>query len=70
MSLDILQEFERVYTHRLIIYLNEVDSPHYGAMGREILQRDFKNFYEQYDQRRGKDFRHTFPQLTEWYDTL
>jgi hypothetical protein len=55
---------------RLIDYLRTVDSPHSGALSREILQRDFKNFYEQYDQRRGKDFRATFPQLTEWYDTL
>jgi hypothetical protein len=39
-------------------------------MTNSILQRDFKNFYEQYDQRRGKDFRHTFPQLAEWYNTL
>ena len=47
-----------------------MDSPHSGALSKPILQRDFKNFYEQYDQRRGKNFRETFPQLVEWYDTL
>jgi pyruvate-formate lyase-activating enzyme len=65
-----LHEYEFNQLDRLIEYLNNVDSPHSGALSREVLQRDFKNFYEQYDQRRGKDFRHTFPQLANWYDTL
>ena len=63
-------EYEYNQVSRLIDYLRTVDSPHSGAVSREILQRDFKNFYEQYDQRRGKDFRATFPLLAEWYDTL
>ncbi len=67
---DYLHEFEREHIARLITYLKDVDSPHSGAVSREILQRDFKNFYQQYDQRRGKDFKYTFPQLAEWYDTL
>jgi pyruvate-formate lyase-activating enzyme len=66
----ICHEFEMNQLSRLIDYLRTVDSPHSGALSREILQRDFKNFYEQYDQRRGKSFRATFPQLAEWYDTL
>jgi hypothetical protein len=65
-----LHEFEFNQVSRLVNYLMEVDSPHSGALSREILQHDFKNFYEQYDQRRNKDFRHTFPQLAEWYDTI
>ena len=65
-----LHEFEVNQVERLFNYLKEVISPHSGAMETSILQRDFKNFYEQYDQRRGKNFRDTFPQLTEWYDTL
>ena len=65
-----LHEFEANQVERLFNYLREVISPHSGAMETSILQRDFKNFYEQYDQRRGKDFRATFPQLAEWYDTL
>ena len=67
---DICHEFELNQLNRLVEYLRTVETPHCGALSREILQRDFKNFYEQYDQRRGKDFRHTFPQLAEWYDTL
>jgi pyruvate-formate lyase-activating enzyme len=67
---NICHEFELNQLNRLVDYLRTVDSPHSGALSREILQRDFKNFYQQYDQRRGKDFRHTFPQLTEWYDKL
>jgi hypothetical protein len=66
----LLHEFEFNQVTRLINYLMEVDTPHSGALSKEILQRDFKNFYEQYDQRRGKNFRETFPQLTEWYNTL
>ena len=67
---DYLHEFEREHIARLVTYLKDVDTPHSGAVSREILQRDFKNFYEQYDQRRGKNFRATFPQLAEWYNTL
>jgi pyruvate-formate lyase-activating enzyme len=70
LSVDTLHEFEVNQIGRLVSYLREVISPHSGAMTNSILQRDFKNFYEQYDQRRGKDFRATFPQLAEWYDTL
>ena len=65
-----IHEYEYNQVDRLIDYLRTVESPHSGALSREILQRDFKNFYEQYDQRRDKDFRTTFPQLAEWYDTL
>jgi hypothetical protein len=70
LNVDTLHEFEINQIGRLVKYLRAVDSPHNGALSKEILQRDFKNFYEQYDQRRAKNFRHTFPQLTEWYDTL
>jgi pyruvate-formate lyase-activating enzyme len=70
LSVDVLHEFEINQIGRLVSYLKEVNSPHSGAMTNSILQRDFKNFYEQYDQRRGKDFKYTFPQLAEWYDTL
>jgi hypothetical protein len=69
-EMKLLHEFEFNQVSRLVNYLMEVDSPHSGALSREILQHDFKNFYEQYDQRRNKDFRHTFPQLAEWYDTI
>jgi pyruvate-formate lyase-activating enzyme len=67
---DQLHEYEYNQLTRLIEYLQSVDSPHSGALSREVLQRDFKNFYQQYDQRRGLDFKYTFPQLTDWYETL
>ena len=67
---DNIHEFELNQLERLIEYLQTVDSPHSGALSREVLQRDFKNFYQQYDQRRGLDFKYTFPQLADWYDTL
>jgi len=67
---QIIHEFEGNQVTRLVDYLETVDSPHSGALSREILQRDFKNFYQQYDQRRGLDFKYTFPQLADWYDTL
>jgi len=31
---------------------------------------DFRQFYTQYDQRRGKDFEKTFPHLAEWYNDI
>jgi len=65
-----LHEFEVNQVERLFNYLRDVDSPHSGAMENSVLQRDFKNFYQQYDQRRNKNFKETFPQLAEWYDTL
>jgi organic radical activating enzyme len=69
-ELNLLHEFEFNQVTRLVNYLMEVDSPHSGALSKEILQRDFKNFYAQYDQRRSKDFKYTFPQLADWYDLL
>ena len=37
---------------------------------RELLEHDFKLFYEQYDARRGLNFRETFPNLVEFYDNI
>lgn len=56
---------------RLIDYIEVVEKPHRRVVNKETLQHDFKAFYEQYDQRNGKDFRKTFPpELVEWYDTI
>lgn len=60
-------EFELNQLRRLVEYLR---TPEQDAQALQVLQRDFKNFYEQYDQRRSKNFRETFPQLTEWYNIL
>ena len=65
-----LHQMEIEHIKRLIEYLNSVESPHAGASSMDILQKDFKTFYTQYDQRRSKDFTKTFPELKEWYDSL
>jgi organic radical activating enzyme len=66
----LVHEFEKNQLTRLIAYLDIVLQPHEGAVERVILQRDFKQFFTQYDQRRGKDFCATFPALADWYNTL
>ena len=67
---DLFHEFEQNQLDRLLDYIDVVQKPHEEAMSQQILQRDFKNFYTQYDQRRGKDFAATFPALADWYRTL
>ena len=66
----IIQEFELNQLQRLIDYLDVVITPHAGAMEQSILQRDFKNFYQQYDQRRGKNFIQTFPAMLDWFEGI
>ena len=69
-SFDLLHEFEQNQLDRLIDYVDVVQKSHEEAMSQTILQRDFKNFYSQYDARRGKDFCATFPDLANWYQGL
>ena len=66
----LVQDWEADQLSRLIEYLDVVKTPHRNTADRDKLEHDFKVFYEQYDQRRGKDFRKTFPNLVEWYDSL
>jgi hypothetical protein len=66
----LLHEFELNQLQRLIDYLDVVKTPHAGAAEQAILQQDFKKFYTQYDQRRGKNFVETFPALADWYQQL
>jgi organic radical activating enzyme len=65
-----LHEHEWNHLSRLIDYLDVVKTPHSEAFDLPRLHNDFKQFHEQYDQRRGKDFGATFPDLKEWYDSL
>jgi organic radical activating enzyme len=65
-----LHKFELDQLQRLIDYLDTVKTPHMGAAEQSVLQQDFKNFYQQYDQRRNKNFTDTFPALADWYRTL
>ena len=65
-----LQEHERNHVQRLIDYLDVVKTPHSDAFDMPKLHNDFKQFFTQYDQRRGKNFATTFPQLAQWYDSI
>jgi organic radical activating enzyme len=67
---DYLQEHEINHVNRLINYLDRVDTPHSEAFEMPKLLNDFRQFYTQYDQRRGKDFVKAFPNLQQWYETL
>ncbi len=65
-----LHEHEVNHVQRLIDYLDVVKTPHSEAFEMPKLLNDFRQFYTQYDQRRGKDFLQTFPALKEWYVAL
>ena len=67
---EFMHEYERNQLDRLLDYIDVVMKPHTEAMEQITLQRDFKNFYTQYDQRRNKNFTATFPALADWYNTL
>lgn len=65
-----LHKFELDQLQRLIDYLDVVKTPHTDAAELAVLQQDFKQFYTQYDQRRGKNFTETFPALANWYNAI
>jgi organic radical activating enzyme len=67
---EFLHEHEVNHVQRLIDYLDIVKTPHSEAFDRPRLLNDFKQFYTQYDQRRGKVFDLAFPALKPWYDSL
>jgi organic radical activating enzyme len=69
-SEPLLHEHEINHMQRLIDYLDVVKTPHSDAFDMPKLHNDFKQFFTQYDLRRGKDFAQTFPQLTEWYNDI
>ena len=65
-----LHEYEINHVMRLIDYLDVVKTPHSDAFDLLLLHSDFRNFYQQYDQRRSKSFSDTFPNLVPWYNDL
>jgi len=65
-----LHEFERGQVTRLIEYLHTVEKPHNEAFEMPKLHNDFKQFYQQYDVRRNKNFEETFPELKDWFTAL
>jgi organic radical activating enzyme len=66
----LFHEHEINHTQRLIDYLDVVKTPHSDTFEMPKLHNDFKQFYQQYDQRRGKNFATTFPLLADWYDSI
>jgi len=69
-SSEFLHEMELNQLQRLIDYLDIVKTPHSESFELPKLRNDFKKFFEQYDERRGKNFGETFLDLKEWYDSL
>jgi organic radical activating enzyme len=69
-NIEDLEPMEAAHTQRLIDYLDVVKTPHSEAFDLPKLRSDFKNFYKQYDERRGKDFVKTFPIIGAWYSGL
>ena len=65
-----IHEFEWNQLQRLVNYLDVVKTPHSEAFDLLTLRSDFKKFYQQYDQRRNKNFITTFPALKTWYESL
>jgi hypothetical protein len=67
----LLHNMEREHVQRLIDYLDVVKTPHRYMSDIEVTRRDFKQFYYQYDIRRGKNFRTTFPpEFVQFYDSI
>jgi hypothetical protein len=67
---NLLHEHEINHAQRLIDYLDVVKTPHSDTFDMPTLLNDFKQFYTQYDQRRGKNFVDTFPVMKNWYNDI
>jgi organic radical activating enzyme len=69
-GIPILADWERSQVVRLIDYLDVIKTPHQNTSDQDKLYNDFRSFYEQYDQRRGKNFRIAFPDFVEFIDGI
>lgn len=65
-----LSQMEHDGIKRLISYLREVEEGHSHTSSLESRRRDFRSFFTQYDERRGKSFVEAFPMLADWYNDL
>jgi organic radical activating enzyme len=66
----LMHEHELNHLRRLIDYLDVVKTPHSDSFELPKLHNDFRQFFTQYDQRRGKNFTATFPLLADWYNDI
>lgn len=62
-----MHEHEINHTQRLIDYLDVVKTPHSDSFEMPKLLNDFKQFYAQYNNRREKNLKSTFPIIGYWY---
>lgn len=68
---ELLWEYEQAQVERLLDYIEVVKRGHNATeLDIDLMFHDVKSFYTQYDKRRKKDFKKTFPELAEWYDGL
>ena len=67
---EYMHEHEINHLSRLIDYLERVETPHSDTFEMPKLHNDFRQFHQQYDQRRGKNFTKTFPVLKDWSISL
>jgi hypothetical protein len=67
---EYMHEHEINHMNRLIEYIDRVKTPHSDSFEMPKLHNDFKKFYQQYDQRRNKNFVESFPTLQGWYESI
>jgi organic radical activating enzyme len=67
---EFFTDWEKDGVKRLIAYLESIEEGHSKSSPLEMRQRDIKNFFSQYDKRRGKNFIETFPKLKDWWETI
>ena len=65
---SLLNAMEISHVERLIQFLVDAGNQHSNDASQ--MNKDFRQFYSQYDLRRNKDFAKTFPYLKEWYDSI
>ena len=71
MTPDLFSIGEYAQFQRLLDYIQVVEKGHNTTEDdKSILHHDFKSFYVQYDSRRKKNFKSTFPELADWYDSI
>jgi len=85
-NLKWFNEYDLVNINRFIHYVATAEVPHkevkigwdknkdFDKENRTFdvdeLSQDFKSFFTQFDQRRGKSFVDTYPRLANWYNSL
>jgi len=63
----LLHKMEIEHVDRLIEYVSNENN---STDKVDVLTKYFKNYYRQYDKRRGKDLQSTFPIIGKWYDGI